>query len=446
LLFEHTIQIDIYTMSTLHIVGHVVRRGVEHAQKHFQNAAVSPEIMAKLQHDAELYDQPGSESISPMAVLPVVITGVITLLIIASIRYTVGEVMASLAMIESPSSTAIIEPKSPPKYADDAPPAYTDEPDAPLEKEALLPSEVDADADVEVTVINHKPITSKITTTIGHLQRVGGFRARWRGLGWSVLYHGLHNVFANLLAALMGFGLVGHFFSYILVSLGLARIHMAWTHSMIAYPSSKSIKARIVPRKQCKAILLPSLVFAVAQQATFILPVAVAFALGLPNIEHEHLVEAAHHGDCHKMLFLGLRFLAVPATAIFVALMVLLPASVTLTRIEASLLPEDEQTIVPFDKEAIRGDTDLTVRGGARALFVQAWRSFDRPARLRLLKLYAKMVLAQFTVAIVGLHLAVAELYVLGGERLVVFFKSASAQLQLMAIEAQQQAAANAAN
>jgi hypothetical protein len=433
-------------MSSLHIAGHVVRRSIEHAQKHFQAVAVSPETVAKLQHDAELYDQPGTQEVNPMTFLPVIITGFITLLIIASIRYTVGEVMASLAMIESPSSTAIIEPKNPPKYADDAPPAYSDEPDAPLEKEALIPSEVDADADVEVTVINHKPITSKITTTIGHLQRVGGFRARWRGLGWSIAYHGLHGLFSNLLASLMGFGLVGHSFAYILVSLGLARLHMVWTHSMIAYPSSKSLRARMVPRKQCKAILLPSLAFAVAQQATFILPVAVAFALGLPDLKHEHLVEAAQHEDCHKMLLMGLRFLAVPVTAIFVALAVLLPASVTLTRIEASLLPEGEETIVPFDKEAIIGEVDLSVRGGCRAMFVQAWRSFDRPARLRLLKLYAKMVLAQFTVAIVGLHLAVAELYVLGGERLVVFFKSASAQLQLMAIEAQQEAAANAGN
>ncbi|KAK5684131.1 hypothetical protein LTS10_003995 [Elasticomyces elasticus] len=408
------------------LISHVMRRGVQAAQEHFNG--IDPAQITKLQQDAELYEQHG-KGINPMEFLPIVITGIVCLAIIASIRYTVGEVMASLAMIESPSTTAIIEPKA--TYADDAPPAYSDN-----EKETLIPAEADADADVEITLINHKPITAKITTTIGHLQRVGGFRARWRGLGLSILYHSLHGATSNMLASVMGLGLVGHFFSYLLVSLGLARLHMVWTHSMIAYPSAKPFWRRIVPRKQCKAILLPTLVFAVAQQATFILPVAVAFALGLPNTQAEHVAAAAHHENCSKMVMLALRVLAVPATALFVALAVLLPASVTLTRVEAMLLPEDEETIVPFDKAAIMGELDLTVRGSSKALFVQAWRSFDRSARLRLIKLYAKMVLAQFTIAMVGLHLAIAELYIIGGERLALFFQSGVAQVKLMAIEA----------
>ncbi|KAK3114496.1 hypothetical protein LTR53_007137 [Teratosphaeriaceae sp. CCFEE 6253] len=421
-------------MSGIHY-GHLVRRGMEAAQNHF--TGVDPAYLTKLQQDAELYEKSGQE-INPMEFLPVVITFIIGMALIASIRYTIGDVMASLAMIESPSATAIIEPKSAP-YADDAPPAYSDS-----EKETLIPAEADADADVEITVINHKPITSKITTTIGHLHRVGGFRARWRGLGLSLLYHGLHGATSNLLAGAMGFGIMGHFISYTLVSLGLARIHMVWTHSMIAHPSAKPFWRRIVPRKQCKAILLPSLVFAVAQQATFMLPIAVAFALGLPEINHEHVVASTQHENCSKMMLLGLRVLAVPATALFVALAVLLPASVTLTRIEAMLLPEDEQTIVPFDKAAIAGDLDLTVRGSSKALFVQAWRSFDRSARLRLIKLYAKMVLAQFTIAVVGIHLAIAELYIIGGERLAIFVQSGVAQLKLVAIDIHQQAQADA--
>ncbi|KAK0266424.1 hypothetical protein B0A54_04917 [Friedmanniomyces endolithicus] len=419
------------------ILGHLARRGVKAAQDHFTQ--VSPAYVAKLQQDAALYEQQGpAGEINPMELLPVVITAIIALALIASIRYSVGEVMSSLAMIESPSSTAIIEPKASP-YADDAPPAYAD-----AEKESFIPSE--AEPDVEVTVIAHKPITSKVVTTMGHLQRIGGFRARWRGLGLSILYHGLHGTFSNLLAGVMGFGLVGHFISYIVVSLGLARIHMVWTHSMIAYPSTKSFWRRIVPRKQCKAILLPSLVFAVAQQATIGLPLMVALAMGLPEIKHEHVMATAQHENCGKMVLLALRFLAVPATAIFVVLAVLLPASMTLTRIEATLLPEDEQTIVPFDREAIVGELDLSVRGSSKALFVQAWRSIDRSARLRVVKMYAKMVLAQFTIVVIGLHLAMAELYVIGGERLAVLIKSGAAQVKLMAIEVHQQAQADAMN
>lgn len=337
--------------------------------------------------------------------------------------------MASLTMIESPTATAIVE---------DKPPAYADEPDAPIEKESLLPAE--AEADMEVTLVENKPITAKITTTMTHLRRVGGWRAKWRGLGISMLYHFLHSVVSNALGALLGFGLFGNSLVFIITSVALARIHMLWTHYMIAYPSNKTFFGRIVSRKQCKVLLLPSVVFAAAQQATFILPVVVAFAVGLPNIEKEHIVDAANNKDCAALAFASLRFLAVPATLLFVAFAVLLPATVTLTRIEALLLPEGEDTIVPFDRQAIVGNIDLAARGSSRQIFVQAWRSFDRASRWRLVKLYVKMAFVQMFVAFVGLHAMVAELYLLGGERLALFFKSAAAQLKLMAIEAQENA------
>lgn len=345
------------------------------------------------------------------------------------IHYTIGEVMSSLAMIESPSRTAIVGSKPPP---------YTDtEPDAPLEKEPLMVAE---DADVEVTVIDHKPITAKIRTTIHHLHRVGGFRARWRGVGISAIYHFLHGMAANVLAAFFGFGLIGEALCYVLVSLGLARVHMAWTHAMIGQPSSKSWLRRMPARKDCRRILLPTLVYALAQQATIILPIGVAFFMGVTPPQLHGIKDTMHHGCPKQMASIALRMLAVPLTYAIVGLAVLLPASVTLTRIEATLLPEGEEAIVSFDKEAIVGDIDVVAKGGSRALFVQAWRSFDRSARLRLIKLYAKMVMAQVFTAFLAMHLMVAEMYVIGGERLALFARSAAAQLKLAAIEGQKAA------
>lgn len=341
------------------------------------------------------------------------------------IHYTIGEVMSSLAMIESPSRTAIIDAKPPP---------YTDsEPDAPLEKEPLMVAE---DADVEVTVIEHKPITAKIRTTIQHLHRVGGFRARWSGVGIYAIYHFAHGMLSNILGAFLGFGIFGQVLVYVFVSLGLARIHMSWTHAMIGQPSSTSRLRRMPARKECRRLLLPTLVYALAQQATIILPVGVAFAMGVAPPQLHHMKETMHHGCPKQMAAVALRMLAVPLTYAVVSLAVLLPASVTLTRIEATLLPEGEETIVSFDKEAIVGDIDVSAKGGARALFVQAWRSFDRSARLRLIKLYIKMAMAQFAVMFIAAHVMLAEMYVIGGERLGLFMKSAAAQLKLAAIEA----------
>ncbi len=135
-------------------------------------------------------------------------------------------------------------------------------------------------------------------------------------------------------------------------------------------------------------------------------------------------------------MLMGLRYLAIPTTYATVGLAILFPAYVTLTRIEALLLPEGEETIVPFDKAALTADIDVSARGGARALFVSAWRSFDRASRWRLVKLYVKLAIVQFLVMITTVHLVIFQLYVLGSERMAVFIKSAAAQLKLMAIEA----------
>ncbi|KAM3425131.1 hypothetical protein BST61_g7092 [Cercospora zeina] len=407
-----------------HIFSHLAKRGYEAAQEHLMRRP-SDDIMAQLQHDAALYDNAGPElEVQPWEMLPVIVTGFLTLLLIAAVKYTVGEVIASLAMIESRATTAVVH---------DKPPAYADQPDAPIEKEPLMPSE--AEADVEVTLINNKPVTSSIRASVRHLTSIGGFRGRFRGAAVSVVYHFLHSLLTNFLSGLLGMGLIGSAFMYIVASVGLARLHMVWTHTMIGQPSAQPFYRRFVPHKQCKAILLPSLVFAVAQQATLILPMIVAISLGLPEIDHSQVTHAAKH-DCSKLMWMGLRFLAVPATGLFVAFAILLPATVTLTRIEALLLPEDQHPIVPFDRSAIVGTLDINAQGSARAVFIQAWRSFDSSARWGLIKLYVKMAAIQLGLVFVSIHLMVAEIYVIGGERLGLLFKSALAQMQLKAIEA----------
>ncbi|KAJ7723713.1 hypothetical protein B0H14DRAFT_3622188 [Mycena olivaceomarginata] len=134
------------------------------------------------------------------------------------------------------------------------------------------------------------------------------------------------------------------------------------------------------------------------------------------------------------LALLALRILAVPASAALLAFFVL-PASATLTRIEASLLPADVHPIVPFNSSFAFSVSEPELRLSKRALFVAAWRSFDRSARLRVLKVYAKMVFVQTTVAFLGVAVMAAEIYVIGGERLAIFYTSTQAQLELMALE-----------
>lgn len=389
---------------TAHLVSRLVRRGVEHVSQQGAHADVH-------QHHE---GQHGStdDSATAAEMLPLLLTGLVALLIIWSVDYTIGSVMVSLATIESPTRTAIIDRKPPP---------YADEPDLPADvKEHLLPAEAEADVDIEVAFIEHKPVTAKITTTMGLLTRVGGFRARWRGVGLNALYVMLLSFSSNSLARVVGFGMVGEVACFLLSSVVFCRLHMAWTHKMISQPTNEWWFRQAPSFRDCRALVLPTLVYAAAQQATLILPLGVAAALGPAGSPqdgpagNDEVIMA-----CSEIApGLLLRLLAVPLTFVAVSLLVLFPASVTLTRIEAALLPEGRETIVTFDKAALLENIDLSTRSGRCALFVHAWRSFDGASRLRLIKVYAKMYLIEFTVGLVALHLAMAELFFVAGDRL----------------------------
>ncbi|KAJ7151243.1 hypothetical protein C8R46DRAFT_963179 [Mycena filopes] len=392
------------------MLNHIFKRGVAHLQ------GATPEYIAKLRADAELYEQAGPDmEISFVETIPVLVTVIAFFLILASIRYTLGTVVATLAMVEVPQTTAVVveEPKLP---------AYTDE-------EPLISGATDKsfDADVEAMAVTRKPLTSNLCATMRHLRTVGGPFARWRGAGVSALYGLAHGLVAKLLQSTVGGLIFGHTLfgltvTSIATSLMLVRLHALRTHAIIAHPSPKSLLQRIVPRADRKALVLPALAETVAQHATFLLPLAVASYVGLFDIQPEAVALLIKNDDGCELARLAIRVLAVPITAALLALLVLLPATGARARVEAALLPADTLAVVPVD----RAPEALTLRA--------AWRAFDRHARIRVLKVYAKLVAAQTFVALVGLAIVAAEVYVIGGERLTVFVTSARAQLELMAI------------
>jgi len=81
-------------------------------------------------------------------------------------------------------------------------------------------------------------------------------------------------------------------------------------------------------------------------------------------------------------------------------LLVCLPLEVALVRIQASLLPEDEEPIVPFDRSfgnngpnGLRPGLLAEPRGPLRLR--QAWKSLTWAEMRRLLKTFAKMLTVQ---------------------------------------------------
>jgi len=326
--------------------------------------------------------------------------------------------MSSLVMIEQPKTVVLSET---------TPRVDASNPDASLDKESLEKASL---LDEEVTLAVQKPVTSSIRKTMRLLHSIGGFRARFRGLGVSIVYHIAHAIAVNLITMVMdvfvndGWAPSKFILATILATILLCRIHMTWTHVMITQPSQLSWFKRIPQgKKYFKALILPSLAFSLAQYLTILMPIGVFFLFGgLPSTQSE--VNASNE---------TMRMLSAFATLVFVAVAILLPASVTLARVEASLLPENEETIVNFDR-TFNGAATFAITENdvnARALFDAAWRSFDVPARVRLIGFFVKMTLIQTFIVICGMISFVTLFFAIGDLKLSSFVVAGAAQVQL---------------
>lgn len=391
------------------IYGHLARRGLEVAAAHVSNP--QDEHIAALKAQADAYERHGEE-VYPWEIFCIFFVATAFIFSYISVKYTLGEVMASLVMIESPKTLVVTETK----VVDD------EDPDAPLEKAPLM--------DEEISVYKQELVTTNIKRTAELLKSVGGRFSRWRGAHIALIYHIAHalvntgyvHLLSNFMTVPMAF-----FFSSIISTLCLSRLHMVWTHAMISKPSTIHWTKRVNPDKKAfKALALPTIVFAVAQHFVVMVPACVFFMWGpLPS----NMAEVDEHNE-------ALRVLATLGTAVLIGLAVLLPASVTLTRVEAALLPEDMETVVNFDR-TLNGTTTFAITENdinARALFNGAWRSFDRPARLRLIKFYAKFLMIQFVVIASGIFWVSTLINVIGVDKLTAFTQASSAQLQLMSM------------
>ena len=324
--------------------------------------------------------------------------------------------MASLVAVEQPRTILLAETSTDSTH-----------PDVPLEKAPLL--------DTEVAIFKEEPLTASMRNTVRHLISIGGAGARWRGLGASITYHIAHSVCMNLVCAMFGqssptiYARIPYCVAWILSGVFLSTIHATWTQVMISQPSALPWWKRISGGRQMyKALILPSLVYAVAQLALVMIPFAI-FSAFAPAVAYgrEFVAEDQKRAIAGAISALGAAF--------FIGLAVVLPASVTLTRVEASLLPEDQEIIVNFDRTlggAAISSTRLAT-SDYTAMFVGAWKSFDRASRARLIKFYVKMSLLLSFIVFAGVMAVTCEILAFGPERLKTFALATVAQLEQMA-------------
>lgn len=311
------------------------------------------------------------------------------------VSYTLQEVITTLCMVESPVAAITVSPS-------------THESGDKHEKEGLL------EAGPTITLVTQKPMTSSIRGTIRHLVANAGRLARFRGLGSHILYA-------------MSFGVVAQFFggalpnvpgqSVLAAALAgaiVANIHATWTHKVVSMPTNHSFWQRIPAKSHWKTLALPAAIKAAMPYISLYLVAGFGMLLGFNKLEQEKFDAYT----CAQWTSLIVRVITMFVFTISCALFLCLPAVVTLVRIEASILPEDQDTIVPFDRSFGGKVVSQLVGGSGVVSFMDAWRSFNWEARRRLIKLYVKVFFVMAGLILVVAHVLAFETFAIMGPAL----------------------------
>lgn len=268
--------------------------------------------------------------------------------------------------------------------------------------------------DSEVVVIKNKAVTGKIRSTIKHLQDRAGFRARWRGLALFTIYLALHGLISRFTAGVIessfyrigADGSLSHLFtvkaiSSVVASLLLARLAATWVHIVVSEPSQKSWFSRVPERKIWKSIWGPTVIADLAVRLTMALPILCFFLLSQ--------AEAPRPAIMASQVFICFAI----AVVSFIGLA--LPATVSVVRVYASLLPEEDESIVPFDR-TFGGRIVPAILDGPGALGLKdAWKTFDYAARFRIVKHFLKLIAIDVALHLFfGLVLGLQALLLLG--------------------------------
>lgn len=236
----------------------------------------------------------------------------------------------------------------------------------------------------------HKPITSKLRTTIKHLRARAGFWSRFRGFSMYMAW-AIAQSFVVALVPVPMTSFVGQFFVQSIASVLFSTWKMAWVHIVISEPSPRRFYQRIPSYRAWIKIAPAAALENVLASAAFFLPMALAHVLGWvdTNPKQEDVLVALY------------RFLAVMVLPFLLAFLISVPARVIFIRVAASMLPEEDETIVPFDR-SFGGKVQPSIVGGSGKIgLLDAWKTFDWDGRVRFVKVALKT--AAIEVAIVSL-------------------------------------------
>lgn len=313
------------------------------------------------------------------------------------LSYMLNHVIVSLCMVESPTAAITVTPS-------------THEPSVKEgEKETLL------ETGPTIELVSQKPITSSIRATVRHLVDNGGRLARFRGYRIYIFYHFLSSLVFTFFTGAFNFLPGQAILSAAITGALLARVHAAWTHKVVGMPTEQSFWKRIPNKSHWKTLALPAAIASAMPHISMYLTIGVVKLLGFT--EKWDSSKQWEPVSCAEKIGNVARVLGVVIFAISCSLFLCLPAMVTLARVEASILPEDQDAIVPFDR-TFGGKVVSKMMGGSGVVgFLDAWRSFNWEARRRLIKLFVKSFFILAGLLIVIAHVVAFEIFAIMGSQ-----------------------------
>jgi hypothetical protein len=251
-------------------------------------------------------------------------------------------------------------------------------------------------------------VTSGVRKTIKYLRAEAGRWAMFRGLGYLLVYglfEGLINGFLTAcLRPLLSFAvdIIVPIFTPVL----LWRLNNAWLHKVISKPAQKNWYTRVREQKGSSTVKMAIFLWAICRSVASFIPGVLLYFLVLKKFETVD-GDVRFHGS---VLQTALEFLGIFPLAMVLPLLLVAPATIILVRIQASMLPVNDEGIVRLDNalcksvapESTDGNTasEPTV-GNNKLTLLGVLHSFAWPARICLLKIYAKCYAIQIALSLV---------------------------------------------
>ncbi len=269
-----------------------------------------------------------------------------------------------------------------------------------------------------------KPVTSSLRA-LNRLLRFGGgnWRALFRGLGYLCVIGFLTGATTGFLTLLP---FVGPRFAHLLALLAIAPLSTTWTHFIITPPPTTSGRGffRRIPsaRKVYVATWFPIFLFWAASHTSVVLPHILAVLIGLakpkngsnpdPNPRQPNPDPSYSIGSGVDLA----KWLCVLGVGVGLQMLLVIPTQTALARVQASLLPADEDPIVPFDRSFGGRVEPEVVSGKGFATFGAAIKTVPAASWVRIYLLRLKIFGANVAViTAIGLVVGLETLVVYWG-------------------------------